>query len=224
MKALLTTMKSVPAKLLLVTCLCAAHNFAQAADVESRENVSQNEGLKFVPTLGYSFFNITGTDVDYKSKSGSSASMLVQKGYSPNLTLESGLQYLEAGAKQSLDFGFFSLDTAVVDIKMLTIPVRAQYVFNPAASGARYYGKAGLAMTYIVSAKTKVMGETQDIKSELNSLGAFAQAGLGADWEIASASRLNFDVTYNYGLTKLSKNEGGKLAGLELQAGYAIPF
>lgn len=224
MKALLTTMKTVPAKLLLVTCLCAAHNFAQAADVESRETVSQNEGLKFVPTLGYSFFNITGSDVDYKSKSGSSASMLVQKGFSPNLSAESGLQYLEAGAKQSLDFGFFSLDTAVIDIKLITIPVRAQYVFNPTATGARYYGKAGIAATYVVGAKANIMGESQDIKSELNSVGAFAQAGLGADWEIASASRLNVDVTYNYGLTKVFKNTSGKLAGLELQAGYAIPF
>ncbi len=224
MKALLRTMKTVPAKVLLVTCLCAAQNFAQAADAESREVVSPTENVKFIPTLGYSYFNITGSDVDYSSKGGSSAGLLVQKAFSPTLSVESGLQYLEAGAKQSLDFGFFSLDTVVVDIKMITIPVRAQYLFNPTSTGARYYGKAGVAATYVVGAEANVLGESQDIKSELNSFGAFAQAGLGADWEIASESRLNVDVTYNYGLTKVFKNGGGKLAGLEVQAGYAIPF
>lgn len=224
MKALLKTIKTVPAKLLLVTCLCAAHNFAQAADAQSNTSVLQGQGIKFVPTLGYSYFNITGTDVDYSSKGGNSAALLVQKMMNPAVEVESGLQYLEAGAKQSLDFGFFSLDTAVVDIKMITIPVRAKYLFNPTSTGAHYFAKAGLAATYIVGAKATVLGESQDIKSDLNSLGAFAQAGLGADWEVASNSRVNVDVTYNYGLTKLSKESGGKLAGLEIQAGYAIPF
>lgn len=224
MKALLKTMKSVPAKVLLMTCLCTAHNMAQAADAESRTSGSYTDNLKFVPSLGYSYFNITGAEDSYSSKGGSSAALLVQKMFSPTLSVESGLQYLEAGAKQTLDFGFFSLDALVVDIKMLTIPVRAQYLLNPTSTGARYFGKAGLAATYVLGAQVESMGQTADIKEDLNALGAFAQVGLGADWEVASQSRVNLDVTYNYGLTKIFKNGNGKLAGLEVQAGYAIPF
>lgn len=177
--------------------------------------------MKIVPSLGYSYFNITGGAGDYKSKSGSSAAILAQMPMGANLEIESGLEYLETGAKQTLDFGFLSLDTAKLEVKQLAIPIRAKYNFNPDAPGTRYFAKAGLTPTYLLSAKVEGLGESTDVKSSMNDIGFLSQAGVGADWGLeAIAGRISFDFTYSYGLTKVFKDEDGRSTGFQLQLGY----
>jgi hypothetical protein len=185
--------------------------------------MNTNEKLKLVPSLGYTYFNIQGGDTAYESKGGSSAAVLIQMPMNADLELESGLEYIETGAKQSVSFGIFSFDTSNITIKNLAIPLRAKYSFNTTqAEGTHWYGKAGLTPTYVMAAELESMGTTQDIKSELNSFNILTQAGVGADWQVTMGGRVNVDFSYNYGLNKVSKNDNGRAAGFQLQAGYSI--
>ncbi len=224
MKPFLQSVKSSKIKVLvLAVCLGAVPQLALA---EANESVSspRAEQWKIVPTLGYSYFNIQGASAAYKSKSGSSAAVLAQMPMmGGQIELESGLEYLETGAKQTLDFGFFSIDAMTIDIKQIAVPLRAKYIFNPETTSTRWYGKAGLTPTYVVGAKAEVPGASSDIKSDLNDIGVLTQVGLGADWGIdAVTGRVSLDLTYSYGLTKVFKNSDGRATGFQVQAGYAF--
>ena len=208
--------------LILAACLSALPQMVCAASSES--SMANSSNLKIVPTLGYSYFNIQGSSSDYKSKGGNSVAVLAQMPMGGSVELESGLEYLETGAKQSVDFGFLSLDTLTVTIKQLTVPLRAKYIFNPSSSGTRWYGKGGVTPTFVMSASADVPGAgSTDIKSDLNTFGILAQAGLGADWGLESiGGRVNLDVTYSQGLTKVFKEDSGRAAGFQIAAGYAF--
>lgn len=227
MKTFLKSAKGSQVKVLvLAACLSAIPQLAMASTNESVSSPSRTEQLKIVPTLGYSYFNIQGSSTDYKSKAGNSLAVLAQMPImGGQVELESGLEYLETGAKQTVDSGFFglSIDTNTITIKQLAVPLRAKYVINPTAEGTHWYGKAGLTPTFVMSAKSEdALGGSTDIKSDLNSIGLLTQAGFGADWGIAAAGRVSLDFTYSYGLTKVSKNEDGRATGFQIQAGYAF--
>lgn len=224
MKPFLNSVKSSQVKVLvLALCLGSAPQFAFAAANESVSSPHADQ-LKIVPSLGYSYFNIQGSSSDFKSKGGTSAGVLAQMPImNGQVELESGLEYLETGAKQTIDFGFFSMDAMTIDIKQIAIPIRAKYIFNPTAVGTRWYGKAGLTPTYVVGAKAEVPGASTDIKSDLTEVGVLTQAGVGADWNLeAMMGRVSLDLTYNYGLTKVFKNADGRATGFIVQAGYAF--
>ena len=209
---------------LVLACLCAGPQFAVAAAANESVTPAYVDHLKIVPSLGYTYFNVQGSPTDYKSKVGSSAAVLVQMPLMDGqMEIESGLEYMETGAKQTLfGSGFFTID-ATLDIKQVAIPIRAKYIFNPATSGTHYYGKAGITPTYVTSAKVDALGATGDVKSQLNDIGALTQAGLGADWGLDSITgRVSLDLTYSYGLTKVFKDSDGRATGYQLQAGYAF--
>lgn len=221
MNAFQKLVRTTRTQVLALAVLAAAPQWSPAA--ESTGLAAQSDRMKIVPSLGYSYFNITGSSSDFKSKSGNSAAVLVQLPVGSALEVESGLEYLETGAKQSIDFGFLSLDTAKLDVKQLAIPIRAKYTFNPDSNGTRYFGKAGLTPTYLMSAKLDGLGQSTDVKSSINDLGLLGQAGLGADWGLdAIAGRVTFDFTYSYGLTKVFKDDDGRSSGFQLQLGYAF--
>jgi Outer membrane protein beta-barrel domain len=220
MNPFLKAVKRTKNHMLALAVLATLPQWSSAAESFSG---AQNNKMKIVPSLGYSYFNITGGTVDYKSKSGSSAAVLVQMPMNSDFEIESGLEYLETGAKQTLDFGFLSLDTAKLDVKQLAIPIRAKYNFNPASTGTRYFAKAGVTPTYLLSAKVEGLGESTDVKSSMNDIGFLGQAGLGADWGLdAITGRITFDFTYSYGLTKAFKDVDGRSSGFQLQLGYAF--
>lgn len=220
MSPFLKIVQNTKTQMLVLALLAALPHGAFATESVSS---APSERMKIVPSLGYSYFNITGTSADYKSKSGNSAAVLLQIPMNPELEVESGLEYIETGAKQSIDLGFLSYDTAKLDVKQLAIPVRAKYNFNPTATGTHYYAKAGLIPTYLMSAKLEVFGDSRDAKSSMNDLGLLTQAGFGADWGLeAMAGRIAFDFTYSYGLTKVFKDFDGRSTGFQLQLGYAF--
>lgn len=208
---------------LALAVLAAAPQWSNAA--ESSNFSAHSERMKIVPSLGYSYFNITGSSSDFKSKSGGSGAILVQMPMSAELEIESGLEYLETGAKQTYDLGWgLSIDTAKLEVKQLTIPIRAKYNFNPHSNGTRYFAKAGLTPTYLMSAKMETPGgSSESVKSAMKDLGFLGQAGFGADWGIdAITGRITFDFTYSYGLTKVFKDEDGRSSGFQLNLGYAF--
>jgi hypothetical protein len=222
MKPFLKSLKSskvVTAAILLG--LCAAPQLTLAAAANESVASSHDDRLKVVPTLGYTYFNIQGGNQDYKSKGGTSVAVLAQMPLGDGLEVESGLDYMETGAKISYsDFWFFD---QTYTINQIAIPIRAKYIFNPQAQGTHYYGKAGLTPTFVVSAKSDGPAGSSDFKSSLNTFGALTQAGIGADWGLDSVTgRISLDLTYSYGLTKVFKDYDGRSTGYQLQAGYAI--
>ncbi len=210
---------------ILAVCIFASAQASFAETNEAETSSATLNQLKIIPSVGYSYFNITGSDDNYKSKSGGSAAALVQYPLMQSLEIESGLEYLETGAKQTLDFGIFSLDTATLEMQQLTIPLRAKYTFNPQSENTQYYGKAGITPTYLMSAKMdSFTGSSADVKSTLNEWGLLTQAALGADWKLETVSgRVSFDLIYSYGLTKVFKdNSNGRLTGFQAQLGYVV--
>lgn len=223
-----TNFKSVKFQLIAVLAVLSFKTIAWSADAATAgESVAQiNPQMKVIPSLGYTYFNIQGSKDDYKSKSGNSAAVLVQMPLSDyGINFESGLEYLETGAKLTYDFGILSLDVASLKMAQLAIPLRASYTLNPSSTGTQYYVKGGMTPTYLVQAKLEdnINGVSTDVKSEMNDLGLLAQIGFGADWghEVLNG-RVHLDLSYNYGLTKIFKSTDGKSAGFHLQAGYAI--
>ena len=211
----------------LAVCLSALPQLSQAAP-SSSTSASKFNSMKIVPSLGYTYFNIQGAALDpsvtNSSKGGSSAGVLVQLPMmGKSLELETGLEYLETGAKQSADlFSIFSITLSETEINHIAIPVRAKYNFNPSSEGTQWYGKAGLTPTFVMTAKNTSLGsEVIDIKSDVNPFGVLTQAGIVADWALGLAGgRVSVDFSYNYGLTKVFKDAGGTSTGYLLQAGY----
>lgn len=196
-----------------------------------------SSALTLKPSLGYTYFNIQGAaagaqvegeegevaGLDYKYKGGNSAGVIAQYALDDAFEVELGLEYVETGAKVGLDLNdFISLTAAELTVGSLFVPIRAKYNFNPKSDGTRFNVRAGLAPTYLLSAKSKEsFGETRDIKSEMNSFGVMTQVGLGMDWQILSG-RLAADFNYNYGLTKIFKDTNGKSVGYQLALGYVL--
>ncbi len=223
MKMNLKFVKGIQAKVLVLACLAVIPQLALAVTNQVVSSAGHDE-LKLVPSLGYSYFNIQGATADYKAKGGNSAGILVQMPMTDSaIELESGLEYLETGAKQTFDFGFLSIDAATLSIGQLAVPLRAKYIFNPTGAGTHWYGRAGLTPTYVMSAKSDVMGQSADVKSDVNSFGVLTQAGIGAEWSNDMIpGRITMDLTYSYGLTKVFKIADGKASGFQLQAGYSF--
>lgn len=213
---------------LLACCMAAkAESTGQPKNQQPGESVvSTNQHIKLIPSLGYTYFNIQGADVDFKAKSGNSAAVLVLYPLAQyGIELESGIEYLETNSKITQEVFFLSMDVASLNMSQIAVPLRARYTFNPNSESTHYFIKGGLTPTLLVKAQMEehITGSSQDVKSEMNSLGLYSQIAFGADWghEILGG-RVHFDISYNYGLTKLYKSENGKSAGFQLQAGYAI--
>ncbi|MBC7752634.1 MAG: PorT family protein, partial [Moraxellaceae bacterium] len=179
--------------------------------------------LKLIPTVGFTYFNIQGSNSDFKAKSGSSVAALVQLPVDSDFVFETGLEYFEAQAKLSETFGMFEIEYATLKINYLAIPLRAIYNFNqPASQGTHWFAKAGITPSYVMSAKLDSVVGSGDVKSDLNSMTYLAHFGGGADWQVAMGGRLSTDLTYNYGLNKYSKEDSGVIAGINVQVGYSI--
>lgn len=184
---------------------------------------TSSDKLKLVPSLGFTYYNIQGSNSDFKAKGGSSAAVLVQMPIDNDFVFETGLEYFEAQAKLSETFGMFEMEYATLKINYLAIPLRAIYNFNqPSSEGTHWFGKAGLTPSYVMSAKLDSIVASGDVKSDLNTMTFLAHAGVGADWQVSMGGRVSTDLTYNYGLNKYSKEDNGVIAGIQVQVGYSI--
>lgn len=182
------------------------------------------------PSLGYTYFNIQGASVstlseegeqglDYNYKGGNSAGVIGQYAINDKFEIEAGLEYVETGAKIAVNYDFISINLGELKVNSLFVPVRAKYNFNPSSTGTRFSARAGVSPTYLLSATTETLGDSQNVKNDFNSFGLMSQVGLGFDWDIVGG-KLAADLNYNYGLTKTFKNSNGKTIGYQMSVGY----
>lgn len=217
-------------QLSLLCVLMIGAPLTSEASASQQSKASFGKDIKLAPTLGFNYLNISdakseGNSIDYKSKGGNSIGVTAQLPLADQqLLVETGLEYMESSSKLSAEYGIFSLEYQTLKMSHLAIPLRAKYLFSDAASSdTRFYAKGGLMPTLLLSAKTKTLDGETDSKSDMNSLGLYAQAGIGGDWATSFYNgRVSVDLMYNYGLTKVFKEEGGRSSGLSLIAGYII--
>jgi hypothetical protein len=110
---------------------------------------------------------------------------------SKSFNIQSGLSFTGMGGK--LSSGNNSWTT---NLSYLSIPVLAKFQL-----GSGFHGYAGPQLSFLLSAKEKYAGGTQDIKNEVKGSSVFALFGLGYSLN----NKINFFGEYNAGISNLSK-------------------
>ena len=100
------------------------------------------------------------------------------------------------------------------NLHFINVPLLAQYMFD---NGFRI--EAGPQVNLLVAAKSKVNGNTSDIKDGYKTASLSLPVGIG----YLTSSGLGFDARYSFGLTDLSE-AGNKLTGNNFQFGIFWQF
>lgn len=115
-----------------------------------------------------------------------------------------GAKYKAGGIKGSTDLHF------------INVPLLAQYMFD---NGFRI--EAGPQFGFLMAAKSKIDGSTEDIKDNFKSTAISIPVGVG----YLTRSGLGFDARYSFGLTDLRDTDtGSKLTGNNFQFGIFWQF
>lgn len=191
-------------KLLSVICMVVlAGTFAKAQDVS------------FGARGGLNFANISE-----KASNGATAgsysmrTSILLGGYATimfndNMGLQPELFYSGYGAKESNPAGDITLK-----LGYLSLPVFFRYNFNE-----QWHLLAGPQLGILMSAKAVQGGNSQDVKSNVNSSDFGLTVGVGADFD-----KINVGVRYNAGFSNLSKSSNftDKNNAFQLVVGYKL--
>ncbi len=136
-----------------------------------------------------------GMSLSYSSKIGFYAGAFADIGVSENFGVQPELFYSSLGAKQkgtdggpdaSLDFGYINL------------PILAKY------NHSGFSAFLGPQIGYLVSAKSKSGGESEDIKDQIKSTDFSGVIGAG----YTLTNGFGFDARYQIGFSNISKDDG----------------
>lgn len=214
--------------LLMLTVMVMALN-ANSQEQTSRMSVPKGDVIK--PYIGVGSFNISGIASDFSAKSGVVAGAVYEwNAPVANLSVETGLEYMQAGAQREYVWADSGAQAIKQDLDMnyLTIPVKARYQFLSQENEAlKYKAIGGLTVAQLLSAKSKtnIFGqkEEKDITSDFHSTDLLASLGVGAEYEVLGCTG-SIDLEYTHGLLEVSKDSGGHNEGLIVKAGFAMPL
>lgn len=106
--------------------------------------------------------------------------------------------------------------TRTTDLHFINVPLLAQYMFD---NGFRI--EAGPQFGFLMAAKDKFDGKTEDIKDNFKTMAISVPVGVS----YLTTSGLGFDARYNFGLTDLRDSDvGKKLTGNNFQFGIFWQF
>jgi len=174
---------------------------------------------------GLNLANVKGKDVK-----GTSTLIGFHGGVQTNIplagsfTLQPELFYSVEGAKMKVEIpgdGDEIIEgTAKTHLNYLNLPVLLQYQHS---SGI--FAVTGPQIGYLLSAKLKINGLSEDVKESFNKINFGWTLGVGY---VIPTTSLGIDVRYNFGLAKLAKGEDGqpsaKAFNRTLQAGVFYRF
>jgi len=174
---------------------------------------------------GLNLASVKGKDVE-----GTSTLVGFHGGVQTNIPLAGGftlqpeLFYSAEGTKMKVELpgdGDAIIETtAKTHLNYLNLPVLLQYQH---ASGA--FAVTGPQIGYLLSAKVKAPGISEDVKESFNKINFGWTLGVGY---VIPTTSIGIDVRYNFGLTKLAKGEDGqpsaKAFSRVLQAGVFYRF
>lgn len=136
-----------------------------------------------------------GTTVSLSSKIGFYAGAFADIGVSENFGVQPELFYSSLGAKQK---GTDGDPDATLDLGYINLPILAKY------KNSGFSAFLGPQIGYLLSAKAKSGGTTEDEKSQLKSTDFSGVIGVG----YTLTSGLGFDARYQIGFSDISKNSG----------------
>jgi len=161
-----------------------------------------------------SFSNDIPDEIKIKSKPGVSAGGFANISFSKSFSIQPELMYAMQGAKVTEAGGPAEV---TLNLDYITIPVMFQYKL---ASG--FYAETGPQVGFLLSAKTKAAGNSEDSKDEFKKTD-FAW-GLGLGYKMKSG--LGFGARYNLGLSNIAKDgnndEGAKNRAFQIGISYTF--
>jgi len=178
--------------------------------------------MSIAPVFGASSFNFSGSGMDSRSGMLAGANVLIPTGVA-GLQIETGLNYLEAGAKTQMLFA-----SAETSLGYLAIPVLANWQFYKSSAGTEFFLKGGAYVNQLMSAKqkTQIFGTTDetDVKDQVASNDVMLNAGFGGRWTVFSNLQAAVDLNYVKGTMNVSKSAEGKSEGWILGSSLIIPL
>lgn len=193
-----------------------------AVSLSANAFAANSDKFSIAPQVGMTLFKVMGSGLDSKAGSTAGMDVLIPLGVE-GLRLQTGLNYLETGAKTSLLFA-----SAEFDLRYLTLPVLANWTFYQTSGRTDFYMKGGGIISQVVSAKAKttVFGTTdeQDIKDQVNSNDILFTAGLGFTTEVFGDWRAGLDMSYVKGTKDVFKAQEGLAEGYVIGASMIIPL
>jgi Outer membrane protein beta-barrel domain len=205
-------------------------------------NAQLSLGVQVIGNLGD--IKITTSDVQSlskKMKAMPGGGLVVQYGISNRIAIRSGVNFLQQGAKLTIDAPSPGGDmpavkaTADINLNYLQVPVYALYTINLSklqffAGGGGYinYGTGGKLKSkgvYVSNYGTEAFEEKTDpFKSENGDNAAFkrTELGVGAMAGLRLPNGLFANIGYQLGLSNISTGDGDtfKNRGLQLTIGY----
>jgi opacity protein-like surface antigen len=168
------------------------------------------DGISYGIKGGLNMANVKGKDVE-----GTSSLLGFHGGVQANIPLNAGFSlqpeffYSAEGAKMKVEMqgdGDAIIEgTAKTNLSYVNLPVLLKYQH---ASGA--FAITGPQIGYLLSAKVKMDGESENVKDGFKKINFGWTVGVGY---MIPATSIGVDVRYNFGLSKLTKAEDGQEAG-----------
>lgn len=159
----------------------------------------------------YKFGGSDGSDIDdQKMKVGFNAGGIANIPVSEMFSIQPELLFSNQGAAQ--DFGGETLNW---NLNYINLPVMAQYN-NPSG----FYAETGPEFGFLMSAKAKADGVSEDIKELFK--GFALSWGVGAGYKLPSG--LGFGARYNLGLTSIADDSDSKVTNNGFTVGLFYMF
>lgn len=169
-----------------------------------------NAQLSFGGKAGLNLSTFAGEDADEsKMKPGFHIGGLIQVPITESLIFQPELVFSTQGAKFKEEYMGESYEYKI-NTSYLNIPLLAKY---QTASG--FFGETGPQFGFLMSAKAKGEGESEDVKESFKKLDFAWAFGLGYKME----NGLGINARYNLGLSNLPDDGEGKLKNSVFQVG-----
>lgn len=186
---------------LLTICLLLGSAQILFAQGKIQANDESSRLYTIAPMISFSQSSLRGSDIS-GTQSGYDLGVIMSTPMSSQVSLEAGLLYTKAGAKND-----YLLLSTEYDLRYLKVPVGAQYAFGESG----WYTRGGAYLAVLTSAERKsqfflVDEPAQDIKGDTETVDFGAYVGAGYSHDFGSSYKLNIELTYARGFSRVLKN------------------
>ena len=169
---------------------------------------AMNAQVKYGAKAGLNIATLNGDVEGLKSLVGFHVGGFAQIPLAAKFTFQPEVVYSAQGAKEDGGNGKLNLG-------YINVPLMFKY-----AIAEKFNVEAGPQIGFLISAKEKYNGNSDDIKDQLNSVDF--SIGLGASYDFTQ--NLSADVRYNAGVSNIAKESDSKIRNGVFQIGLGYKF
>lgn len=147
-------------------------------------------------------FDDPSTDELVETKVGLAVGGVAQFPFSPVMSFESGALLSQKGARYDLDG--LGGGEASVDLTYLEVPVLLRFHVPTAGSMRPMFGVGG-AVGFLLSAKAKFEGDTEDIEDDTSNVDVGLAVGAGLEFSLGGAAAI-VEGRYTHGLSNIAED------------------